>query len=81
VSPTYDTLMRTSTLKDVAEGTAQAGVDRVGGGDAGLDFDGAVTAAGADELPAHRPAGRRGPPSDWNVNVSLLSSHAAFRAA
>ena len=40
VSPTGDTLMRTSTLKDVAEGTAQAGVDRVGGGDAGLDFDG-----------------------------------------
>jgi hypothetical protein len=27
--------MRTSTLKDVAEGTARAGVDWVGGGDIG----------------------------------------------
>jgi hypothetical protein len=49
--------MRTSTLKDVAEGTAQAGVGRVGRGDVGLEFDGAVTAGGADELPGRRPAG------------------------
>ena len=35
--------MRTSTLMDVAEGAAQAGVHWAGGGDvegSGLDFDG-----------------------------------------
>jgi len=46
---------------DVVEGVAQVGGHWVGGGDgvgSGLDFDDAVSAGGADELPRiRRPGG------------------------
>jgi hypothetical protein len=46
---------------DVVEGVAQVGGYWAGGGDgvgSGLDFDGAVAAGGADELPRiRRPGG------------------------
>ncbi|HYV78362.1 MAG TPA: hypothetical protein VE979_09560 [Streptosporangiaceae bacterium] len=73
--------MRTSTLKDVAEGAAQAGVDWVGGGDVGLDFDGAVTAGGADELPGDGQLRDEVDLAAGTLMFHLLSRHAAFGAA
>jgi hypothetical protein len=73
--------MRTSTLKDVAKGTARGGVDRVGGGDAGLDFDAAVTAGGADGLPGDGQLGDEVDLATGTLMFHLLSRHAAFRAA
>jgi hypothetical protein len=61
VFQTCDTLVCTCTPVDVVEGVAQVGGQWIGGGDgvgSGLDFDGAVAAGGADELPRiRRPAG------------------------
>lgn len=83
VSPTCDTLMRTSTLMDVAEGAAQAGVHWTGGGDvggSGPDFDGAVPAAVRTSF----LAGQLGDDADLAIGTLMfhfLSRYAAFRAA